>query len=86
MILRPYTVTVLKHPKKSPVSGLYEGKTVLVAGPEVYLAKNTATAVAMAARALTVGVPNSPPEDINELDFQVMEMGTAAACGGGLDF
>lgn len=85
MILRPYTVTVLRHPKKIPVSGLLDGKTELVFGPEVVLARNPATAIAKIVRQL----PSTPPVDIDELSFQVMEMGeTVSEVGGngGLDF
>lgn len=79
MILKPYTVTVLKHPKKLPTTGLYEGKTVLISGPEVFLAKDVAGAIVKAARALTgTELANI---DTDELDFQVMEMGESANVG-----
>lgn len=80
MILKPYTVTVLKHPKKLPTTGLYDGKTQLIAGPEIYLAKDTAGAIVKAAR----GLPTTGPDatlDTDELDFVVLEMGASASVG-----
>lgn len=75
MILKAYSVTVLKHPKKLPTTGLYDGKTVLVIGPMSLLAKGPTEAAVKAALEL----PDA--SDIDELDFKVMELGQSAGVG-----
>ncbi len=75
MILKMYSVTVLKHPKKIPTSGLYDGKTTKVAGPMDILAKGPLEASVKAALELPDG------SDIDDLDFKVLELGTSASVG-----
>ena len=81
MILKVYSCTVLQHPRKLPTTGLYDGKTKLVAGPMDILAKDSIGAVVKAAQELPDGT------DTDDLDFKVLELGQSAGVGTtALDF